>query len=126
MKSTHYGKASRRLLSKIRNGYSTYLRELATTGTPADIVEYVNNISVKMDVETLLGTELTESQATYLLQTPEETSTLVGPVFGQAHMMALNLKHARQALRTMLREHRMTEIQGKLLEAVSTVEFYAK
>jgi hypothetical protein len=126
MKSTHYGKASKRLLSKIRNGYTTYLRALATSGTPADIIEYANNVSVKMDVETLLGYELDPEESSMLLLTPEQTSTLVSQEFGQAHMMALNLKHMRQALRTMLREHRMTEIQDKLLEAVSTVEFYAK
>jgi hypothetical protein len=126
MKTTHYGKASKRLLSKIRNGYAAYLRTLATSGTPAEIVEYTNNISVKMDVETVLGYELDPDEATHLLLTPEETSTLVSEEFGRAHMMALNLKHARQALRTMLREHRMTEAQDKLLEAVGTVEFYAK
>jgi hypothetical protein len=126
MKTTHYGKASKRLLSKIRNNYVEYLRSLAAYGTPADIIEYANNISVKMDVETLLGYDLDPVEAEHLLLTPEDTEKLLGTEFGRAHMMALNLKHARQSLRTMLREHRMVEARDELLKAVSTVSFYAK
>ena len=110
----HYGKSSVRLMSKIRNGYATYLRNLASVGTREDIMEYVNSVSVRMDVETVLSRTLTQGEACMLLATPEETELMFGRAFGIAHVTALNLKHHRQALRSILRQHRMQDAKAQL------------
>lgn len=117
----HYGKDSKRLLIRIRTGYGTYLRNLASIGTPAEIMEYVNSISVKMDVETILGLELDADDATLLLRTPEENTGL-DREFGMAHMIARNLQNHRASLRTILRQHRLAELPGMLATMAVEVE----
>lgn len=119
----HYGKVSKRLLTKIRTGYGLYMFNLANVGTPADVMEYVNSISVKMDVETLLGRELLPEECTRLLLTPEE-NTGYDTRFGMAHMVARNLQNHRTALRTILRQHRLTELLGTLRAAARDVEAF--
>lgn len=122
----HYNhKATVRLLSKIRNGYATYLRNLATSGVPGDVIEYVNGVSVVMDVETLLGRALSTAEATSLLRSPESTTAEYGHAFGLAHIRALNLKHARQSLRSMLREHRIKEVTDLVERLATDVNAYA-
>lgn len=121
----HYGKTSKRLLSAIRNGYGAYLRNLSTLGTPADVIEYVNSISVKMDVETILNRELDGIESIQLLRTPEE-NTGVDAEFGMAHMIARNLQNSRATLRTMLRQHRLAEIPGQIASMALEIEMIAR
>lgn len=121
----HYGLKSKNLLLKIRTGYAEYLDRLATAGTREDIIEYVNSISVKMDVETLLKRELTTLESNRLLMTPEENTGL-NKQFGMAHMVARNLQNQRAMLRTMLRQHRLAEIPGKLKDMSKELQAIAR
>lgn len=122
----HYNrKQTERLLSKIRNSYATYLRNMAQSGNPAEVIEYVNGVSVSMDVETLLGRALSTREANSLLRTPESTMGEYGHAFGIAHIRAVNLKNSRATLRTMLREHRIKEVTDLVERLATEVEGYA-
>lgn len=112
--SRHYGKGeeSTRLLSSIRNGYVKYMRELAKLGTREEIISVVNGIHVRLDFEVLMQIETCEDagiDSSDLFLTPEEFTQIYGEAAGICHIKAINFKNARQSLRTVLREHRMTE-----------------
>lgn len=102
----HYTKADKRALSAIRNSYATYLRNLCASGNREIVIQFCNSANVRWDVEAMLKRELTESEAVALLYCPEDNARF-GEVFQRAHSVALNLKHARQLCRTVLREHRL-------------------
>lgn len=123
---SHYNATTtKKLMSKIRNGYATYLRNLAASGDRTDIIEYVNGVSVGMDVETLLGRTLSTQEATALLRSPEDTTAEYGHAFGLAHIRAINLKNSRQTMRTMLREHRIKEVVDLVERLATDVNAYA-
>lgn len=114
--SRHYGKAeeSTRLMTSIRNDYVRYMRDLAKSGDREAIIKVVNGIHVRFDFEIMMECEDCESigvEPSDLLMTPEAFAIEYGSDCGLAFVKALNLKHSRQALRSILREHRMTEAE---------------
>lgn len=124
----HMTKADKRRLVAIRTDMVAYLRDLMLSvhaGDIAGVIDFVNNGSVAIDVSSLLKRDLTRLESVSLLLTPEDTGEAYGARFGQAHMIATNMKAARMLCRGMLRQGRIEGIGPQLAELLGSVEAYA-